>query len=97
VTDPANWDRVKALFHEALERAPAERASFVREACGDTPALQAEVESLLAAHERAGTVAEGSPLGARHSHEADVGSRRTLETGMGARRPPHRVCIEASK
>jgi serine/threonine protein kinase/formylglycine-generating enzyme required for sulfatase activity/dienelactone hydrolase len=62
--DTANWDRVKELFQRALERTPAERSAFLREASGNNPALQAEVESLLAAHEGAETFAEGSPLDA---------------------------------
>lgn len=38
-----------------LERAPDARAAFVAEACRDDSGLRGEVESLLAAHERAGT------------------------------------------
>jgi serine/threonine protein kinase/formylglycine-generating enzyme required for sulfatase activity/dienelactone hydrolase len=64
VTDSANWDRVKALFDQALERAPAERETFLRGACTGHPALQAEVASLLAAHEQVGISAEGSPFDA---------------------------------
>ncbi|MBI5170551.1 MAG: serine/threonine protein kinase [Candidatus Eisenbacteria bacterium] len=47
------WEQVKALLDEALERPEAERAAFVaRRAAGDG-ALRAEVESLLAAWDRA--------------------------------------------
>jgi tetratricopeptide (TPR) repeat protein/predicted Ser/Thr protein kinase len=42
------------IFGEALDRAPAERAAFLDIACGPNPGLRAEIESLLAAHERAG-------------------------------------------
>ncbi len=42
------WRRVEAICHDALERAPNERAAFVREACAGDVALCAEVESLLA-------------------------------------------------
>jgi len=35
MTGPA-WSRVEELFHAALERAPAEREGFLREACGGT-------------------------------------------------------------
>ena len=32
---PENWDQVKELFTLALERDPAERSSFLRQACGE--------------------------------------------------------------
>jgi len=57
VTGP-RWQQVKQLFQAALDKGPLERDAFVREACAGDTALQAEVESLLAAHERAGSFAE---------------------------------------
>jgi Tol biopolymer transport system component len=56
------WAQVKAVFQSALERAPAERASFVRDACGDDAVLRADVESLLDAHNRAGSFAERAAI-----------------------------------
>ena len=53
--NPERWVHVKAIVQEALERAPDARAAFVAEACRDDSGLRGEVESLLAAHERAGT------------------------------------------
>ena len=44
----SDWRRVEEIVHAALERAPAERSAFVREACGNDERLRAEVESLLA-------------------------------------------------
>jgi eukaryotic-like serine/threonine-protein kinase len=41
-------DRLTSLYHAALERPAAERASFLVQACGGDNALRAEVESLLA-------------------------------------------------
>jgi Tol biopolymer transport system component len=55
MTTGAQWDRVRTLFHEALDRPPAERAAFLANACGDDVGLLSEVESLLAA----GTAAAG--------------------------------------
>ena len=46
-----NWDRVKQIFQDALERQPTDRARYVQEQCGADRALQAEVESLLATHQ----------------------------------------------
>jgi TolB-like protein/Flp pilus assembly protein TadD len=42
------WARIEELFHAALERVPAERESFLREACGGDEELRREVLSLLA-------------------------------------------------
>jgi eukaryotic-like serine/threonine-protein kinase len=47
------WPELEALFHEALARAPAERAAFLAERCAGQLDLQAEIEALLRAHERA--------------------------------------------
>ena len=45
------WNAIMAIFADAVERPPAERAAFVAEACGSDAELRAEVESLLAAHD----------------------------------------------
>jgi serine/threonine-protein kinase len=50
--DPDLWRRVEEIFHAALERQGAERRRFLAEACRGEPALQAEVEELLAAGSR---------------------------------------------
>jgi hypothetical protein len=50
----ADWDRVKQLFQTTPDRAPDERTAYLHEQCGDDRTLQAETESLLAAHEKAG-------------------------------------------
>jgi serine/threonine protein kinase/predicted Zn-dependent protease len=52
------WDHVKQLFQAALERSPETRPAFLDRACGDDRSLRAEVESLLQAHEQAGSFAE---------------------------------------
>jgi serine/threonine-protein kinase len=58
MTDAPSWFRVKTLIEAALERTPDERVPFVLQHCGDDRALRAEVESLLAAMEQAGSFAE---------------------------------------
>jgi serine/threonine protein kinase/formylglycine-generating enzyme required for sulfatase activity len=45
--------RVVELFEKVLELEPEHRAAFLAQACAEAPALRAEVESLLAHHERA--------------------------------------------
>ncbi|HKH74027.1 MAG TPA: protein kinase [Vicinamibacterales bacterium] len=61
-TSQDHWDRVKQVFQAALERSPASRPAFVAHACGDVRSLRAEVESLLRAHEQAGSFAEESAI-----------------------------------
>jgi hypothetical protein len=47
----ARWQRVKRLFHAALQTPPDERAAYLQQACDGDPALQQEIERLLA-HDR---------------------------------------------
>jgi eukaryotic-like serine/threonine-protein kinase len=51
---PGATERVKDIFHAALERAPADRWEYVKDASGGDAALRARVEALLAANQAAG-------------------------------------------
>ncbi len=53
-TAPERWRRLEELFERASELEGAERAAFVRLACGDDDALRDEVSSLLASASGAG-------------------------------------------
>lgn len=46
--NPERWERLKQLFHSALEHKPDRQTEFLREACAGDESLQAEVESMLA-------------------------------------------------
>jgi eukaryotic-like serine/threonine-protein kinase len=50
---PDRWAQIDRLLDETLERAEDERAAFLVAACADDEELRREVESLLAAHDRA--------------------------------------------
>lgn len=67
MSDP-RWERINALFDRAVELPAGERAAFLAAACGADPALRAEVERLVDAHERAGgfiqSPASADPAGA---------------------------------
>ena len=85
--DAFSWRRVKEIVQAALARPPAERAAFILQSCGDDSELRAEVDSLLAAIDQAGSFIERPAL---HSSQfpADPGrrlgpddSRRALEPG----------------
>ena len=56
--EAGRWDRVKHLFQAALDRRPDKRSAFLDGACGDDRQLRNEVDSLLLAHEAAGSFAE---------------------------------------
>jgi len=47
------WQQIESLFQEALERDPAERDVWLREACQGDSDLRREVTSLLANHQAA--------------------------------------------
>ena len=46
------WERISAVFDEAMARDPAERPQFVRESCADEPEIRRQVESMLAETDR---------------------------------------------
>ena len=50
--DAARWERLQALFHDVVDRTPAERLAFLRGACADDPALIDEVLAAVAEDEQ---------------------------------------------
>lgn len=56
------WDRLKQLFESALERDPASRGAYLDAACGEDRELREEAESLLAAHDQAGSFFDDAPV-----------------------------------
>ena len=55
------WRQVDELLDAALEREPSERSDFLNQACGADEDLRRQVESLLAAHLKAGSFIEQAP------------------------------------
>jgi serine/threonine protein kinase/Tfp pilus assembly protein PilF len=49
------WERTKQILEEALQLAPGERQEYLDLACGADRDLRAEVDSLIASHEEAGS------------------------------------------
>lgn len=50
----ANWQKVKTIFHDALDLTAEERAAFLANACDGDDALRREVEELLFSDRQAG-------------------------------------------
>lgn len=52
---PERYQRLCEIFHHALDLSMTERAEFLHRACDGDPSLRREIESLLAAHSKAGS------------------------------------------
>jgi Protein kinase domain len=59
---PELWQRLKPLFHGALDRDPAERAAYIDVACAGDPELKLQLRALLQAEEQ-GTQSFDQPFG----------------------------------
>jgi tetratricopeptide (TPR) repeat protein len=68
--DSERWKRIDNLLHAALERPPADREEFLRQACAGDEALEREVWSLVASDEQAGSFLD-SPAPAAELLELD--------------------------
>jgi Tol biopolymer transport system component len=56
------WERVRSLFHAVIQRPRAEWGGFLEQECAGDESLRGEVQSLLAAHERAGGFLDRVPM-----------------------------------
>jgi hypothetical protein len=56
-----SWERTKEILEQALRLAPERRPAYLDSACGADAELRAEVESLIASHEEAGSQFLGAP------------------------------------
>lgn len=59
--NPDRWALIKPIFSEAAEQPAAERAAFIRSRFKGDDLLAAEIESLLSAHDQAGSFIESLP------------------------------------
>jgi eukaryotic-like serine/threonine-protein kinase len=58
---PERWKQIDQLLQGALEREPAERATYLDQACGGADELRREIESLIGFHARAEAFIETPP------------------------------------
>ena len=86
------WNKIDELFQSACEFNGEERAVFLAEACGGDEALRAEVESLLAYHDKSAGVIDSSAVekvlqligDGNHEAERRIGPYKTIrEIGRG--------------
>src|SRR6185436_10849412 len=87
---PRTWDRINALFHEALDLEPEARETLLARTAETDPDLALEVRSLIASHEEAGGFLEtpaGMPLLKSMAPGDRLGPYRIIEEigrgGMG--------------
>jgi len=66
MSDPRRQE-IEEIFEAALDLPPAQRAGFVKAACGGDPELERDVLAMLRAHERAEGVLEDNAAGAAAS------------------------------
>ncbi|MFL5617256.1 MAG: protein kinase domain-containing protein [Gemmatimonadaceae bacterium] len=89
----ARWQRVKALFAEAMERPVHERNVYLDAVCAGDPTLRAEVASLLEASENSGSLpgaraavaaaARAFTAGVSAAPPSDSSLQRMLESALG--------------
>lgn len=79
--DPARWQRVEAICAGASELAPADRAAYLRETCGDDEGLAAEVLGLLAELDRRPSFLERPLVDAALAAAVDAGPSLPRQIG----------------
>ncbi len=95
------WQRIKELFHQALELDEENRQRFLEELRGDGSDdgdggddLATEVASLIEAHEATGTFLGHSPL---EDEIAEPSVRHHRRSRIGERVGPFRICEEIGR
>src|SRR6185503_20141026 len=88
-----NYHRVKELFHQALEREPAERNAFLDSACNGDGSLLAEVESMIACFEPAGSFIETPAF----EFAAGLLANEEIESAAGQSVGPYRIIREIGR
>ena len=89
---PELWQRLRPILESALELDSDHRAAFLDEACAE-PSLRREVESLLIAHEKAGTDALNRATGADFAIEQEF----RLRLLPGKRVGPYEILREIAQ
>ena len=86
---PERWQQIKPILASALERPRAERAALLADRCGGDGTLRADIESLIAAHDSAGTFIDQPAL----SNAAALASL-TVSSAAGSRIGAYQIIRE---
>ena len=91
--DAERWQRVKAVFDQAIEADPATRGEILRHQCGNDEELLKQVEALLASDEAANSLLDGSGMAAAAAGLAARGTNPLIGRTIG----PYRVIREIGR
>jgi eukaryotic-like serine/threonine-protein kinase len=90
--NPEHWAEIDRVLSGALALDEHDRAAYLTGCCGDKPAIRAEVESLLASHQRAtGFIETDSWI------EATASEPSIAEPAAGSRVGPYRLVREIGR
>src|SRR5262245_62162 len=85
-----NKTEEQVIFLAAVELpTPAERAAYLRGACGDNAELRASVEGLLASHDRSGNILDAPPVAV--TPLASTGDYKPITEGPGMVVGPYKL------
>src|SRR5262245_26092977 len=93
---PERWNKLEALFNEALELQGEARSAQLTKVCGDDRRLRDEAEKLIAAHEMEGSFIDSidSPILAEI---AGLTGASRIETPVGRRIGPYQVISQIAR
>lgn len=80
---PDKWKKIDELLDQALDLPPDRHSAFLAEVCGDDEELRRELESLLAAHQKAGSFIETTPAEGMAAALAEQSLHSQTETMVG--------------
>lgn len=84
---PERWQQIEEVLQDALDRAPGERAAFLREVCAGDDELQTEAGSLVSAYETAADFIEEPAI----AQDAHVLLSDYPETNIGREVGPYKI------
>ncbi len=84
---PERWQQVEEVLQAALDRAPRERAAFLREVCAGDAELQTEASSLISAYDAAADFIEEPAI----AQDAHVLLSHQSQTNVGREIGPYKI------
>jgi serine/threonine protein kinase/lipoprotein NlpI len=85
--EPERWQQIESLFYAALACPPPERQRLLDQTCSRDAALRQEVESLIAAHDQAGSMISSPAVQRAAPLIAEDKSASLIQAALG----PYRV------